>query len=70
MSYRYKEPNPNSNNPGPGSYKYQQLNKEGKYGTSELRNSPLSKFPQAKRFKDLNMIIIKILGQGHSKRRI
>ena len=51
MSYRYKEPNPNSNNPGPGSYKYQQLNKEGKYGTSELRNSPLSKFPQAKRFK-------------------
>ncbi len=50
MSYRYNQPNPNYNNPGPGAYKYQQLNKEGKYGTSELRNSPLSKFPQAKRF--------------------
>ena len=51
MSFRYNHPNPNFNNPGPGSYKYQQLNKEGKYGTSVLRNSPLSKFPKAERFK-------------------
>ena len=51
MSFRYNQPNPNFNNPGPGSYKYQQLNKEGKYGTSVLRNSPLSKFPMAERFK-------------------
>ena len=51
MSFRYNQPNPNFNNPGPGSYKFQQLNKEGKYNTSVLRNSTLSKFPQAERFK-------------------
>ena len=51
MSFRYNHPNPNFNNPGPGSYKYQQLNKEGKYDTSVLRNSPLSKFPTTERFK-------------------
>ena len=51
LSFRYNQPNPNYNNPGPGSYNFQQLNKEGKYGTSELRNSHLSKFPQAERFR-------------------
>ena len=51
MSFRYSQPNPNFNNPGPGSYKFQQLNKAGKYDTSELRNSPLSKFPMAERFR-------------------
>jgi hypothetical protein len=51
MSFRYNQPNPNYNNPGPGTYKFQQLNKEGKYGTSILRNSQLSKFPMAERFR-------------------
>ena len=51
LSFRYNQPNPNFNNPGPGAYNFQQLNKEGKYGTSELRNSHLSKFPQAERFR-------------------
>ena len=51
MSFRHNQPNPNYNNPGPGTYKFQQLNKEGKYGTSILRNSTLSKFPQAERFR-------------------
>ena len=51
MSFRYNQPNPNYNNPGPGAYSFQQLNKEGKYGTSILRNSQLSKFPMAERFR-------------------
>ena len=41
----------NFNNPGPGSYKFQELNLEGKYGSSALRNSPPIKFPMAQRFK-------------------
>ena len=51
MSFRYGGNSKNMNNPGPGSYKFQQINLEGKYGSSTLRNSPLSKFPMAKRFK-------------------
>jgi hypothetical protein len=51
MSFRFNRPNPNYNNPGPGSYKFQQLNVKGKYDTSVLRNSPVIKFPEAKRFK-------------------
>ena len=54
MSVRYERTGSNFNNPGPGSYKFQQINKEGKYGTSTLRNSPLSKFPLAQRFKYSN----------------
>ena len=51
MSFRYGGVGRNYNNPGPGSYKFQQINKEGKYGSSTLRNSPLSKFPLAQRFR-------------------
>jgi len=51
MSFRYNQPNPNYNNPGPGTYKFQQLNVQGKYGTSQLRNSTLNSFPTAERFK-------------------
>ena len=50
MSFRYGGSTRNYNNPGPGSYKFQQLNLEGKYGTSALRNYPPIKFPTAKRF--------------------
>ena len=50
MSFRYGGSTRNYNNPGPGSYKFEQLNLEGKYGTSTLRNSPPIKFPTAKRF--------------------
>ena len=67
LSFRYNQPNPNYNNPGPGSYNFQQLNKEGKYGTSELRNSHLSKFPQA---ENLDIIIINIQGLEHIKMKI
>ena len=38
MSFRYNGIGRNYNNPGPGSYKFQQINKEGKYGSSTLRN--------------------------------
>ena len=51
MSFRYGGTGRNYNNPGPGSYKFQQINKEGKYGSSDLRNSPLIKFGSAERFK-------------------
>ena len=51
MSFRINRPNPNFNNPGPGAYTFIQLNTKGKYSTSLFPNSPLSKFPLAKRFK-------------------
>ena len=51
MSFRYGNQYKKFNNPGPGSYTFQQINKEGKYGTSVLRNSPLIKFPMEQRFK-------------------
>ena len=51
MSFRYNQPNPNYNNPGHWAYIFQQLNVEGKYGTSQLRNSTLNSFPMAERFK-------------------
>ena len=54
MSFRYGVKGSNFDNPGPGSYKFDQFNKEGKYGSSTLKNSPLSKFPTAKRFKYSN----------------
>lgn len=51
MSFRYGGTERKYNNPGPGSYKFQQINKDGKYGSSTLRNSPLSRFPLAQRFR-------------------
>lgn len=51
MSFRYGGQTRNYNNPGPGSYKFQQINKEGKYGSSTLRNSVPIQFPMAQRFK-------------------
>ena len=54
MSFRYGVKGSNFDNPGPGSYKFDQFNKEGKYGSSTLKNSPLSKFPTAQRFKYSN----------------
>ena len=54
MSFRYGGMGRNYNNPGPGSYKFQQINKEGKYGSSTLRNSTMSKFPLAQRFRYSN----------------
>ena len=54
MSFRYGGMGRNYNNPGPGSYKFQQINKEGKYGSSTLRNSTMSRFPLAQRFRYSN----------------
>jgi hypothetical protein len=54
MSFRYGGMGRNYNNPGPGSYKFQQINKEGKYGSSTLRNSTISRFPLAQRFRYSN----------------
>ena len=51
MSFRHDGMYKKYNYPGPGSYKFQQINLEGKYGTSALRNSQISRFPQAIRFK-------------------
>lgn len=51
MSFRYDNKCGYLKTPGPGSYKYAEFNNKGTYSTSVLSNSPLSKFPGAKRFK-------------------
>lgn len=50
MSFRYKNRNSLYNYPGPGKYEFQEFNKKGKYSSSDLPNSTLSKFPKSRRF--------------------
>lgn len=50
MSFRYGADKRPNGFPGPGQYKYDQINTQGKYGSSILRNSQLSKFGAAERF--------------------